>query len=111
VPDLVRILRQRDALEFLLPRLVEETNLNFGGMGGEHTKVRPGTVPSRSTWMRTAFLDSVFSYLDHSAVSTVVARCTGDAIDSPNPRRWRKKPNLAMAQDVHLPEPSRVVKS
>ena len=45
VPDLVGVLRQRDAVRLAPPRAVEEAELDAGGVGREEGEVHPRAVP------------------------------------------------------------------
>jgi hypothetical protein len=48
VPDLVGEFRQLDPFDLHLPGVVEETELDLGGMGGEEREVHAQPVPVRA---------------------------------------------------------------
>ena len=52
VPDLVRVLRQLDALGLAIAASIEEADLDFGRVGREEGEVDAFAVPGRAAWMR-----------------------------------------------------------
>ena len=72
MPDLVRVLRQRDAVDFLFVR-VEDTNLNLCGVSGKKSKIGALAVPSCATRMRQTLSDPVLIDGGHSSLSDALA--------------------------------------
>ena len=58
VVDLIGVFRQLDALEFDFSGVVENAQLDLGGVGGKQSKVHPQTIPGRTEREGQAFTDS-----------------------------------------------------
>ena len=58
VEDLVGIFGQRDPLDFLAAVLVEQAELDLGGVGGEDREIGPLAVPGGAARVRQAFFDT-----------------------------------------------------
>src|SRR5215472_10486376 len=51
VPYLVGVLGKFDAFEFGAPRVVEQAELDLGGVGGEQREIDTKPVPCRTAWV------------------------------------------------------------
>src|SRR5271155_734909 len=56
VPDLIGIFRKFDAIELAVAGLVEDTDFDFGGVGGEDREISALAVPGPATGIRLPFL-------------------------------------------------------
>ena len=58
MPNLIRILRERDSIYFAFSIRVENADLNFGGMSREQSKIGSLAVPRGSARIGRTFPDS-----------------------------------------------------
>src|SRR5438067_3762011 len=91
VPYLVRILGERDTLQFLFAGVVENADLDLACACGEYSEIRSSAVPRRATWMRSPLFDAIFPDLNHGVWPhrKPVEPDESSQIDDSGQYRWR----------------------
>src|SRR5450631_1083623 len=90
VPDLIRVLRQHDAFNFLGAHRVEQANLNLGGIGRKQREVAAFSIPYGSVRRRSSLAHPVFVYSCHATLTSTMIAYAADGIARRCARASRK---------------------